>query len=282
MHRYHTTCPWSFPGLVLVLALCAGCQKTGRTAADRVYSPERYGSSVAYEYALRGELYAEQGNLKAAVTAIEKALSSDPEDHYLRIRLATLLIETGKLAKARQHIEKVLKENPADGAAWLALAGYHEADGDDATSQASARRAMKVEPNNPAPRLWLAEHYLKRGRSQRAKEILEKALLTIPTNVPARKTLIPLLIGLGQKETAIHHIQSLPPISPDNQSETLERACFYAAADAPYKAREIIVSFFGPEPIDEAARLALVKIERLIATEKDSANTQFLPCDQLP
>jgi thioredoxin-like negative regulator of GroEL len=133
------------------------------------------------------------------------------------------------------------------------------------------------------------------------------ALLKNPANTPARKTLIALLIDLEQKKTAIDHIRSLPPSEPDSEVETLERACFYAAADDPYTARELIVSFFGPTPRDLPARIALAKVERvlgrlesahilledpaiqwtgklldekeaLLANRNDWAETRFLPC----
>ncbi|MCP4195832.1 MAG: tetratricopeptide repeat protein [Proteobacteria bacterium] len=376
------TSPWRTPCLVLVFALLAGCQKPGRIAdpgdADDLLDfsdqdQNHYGTAVAYEHTIRAELLAEQGNPAGAADYIEKALASDPEDHYLHIRLAGLLIQTGALKKARRQINRVLKKDPGNASAWLASAMYYRAVGDDRKAVAAARRAMKVNPAHFGAALWLAETYLEMGDIQLALKILrhlvteapenadahlklgetslamgnrheaarhlarflklrpyradvvttlagiylssgdrataatlfEMALRQNPADTAARKTLIALLIELGQKKTAIDHIRSLPPGAPD--ADTLEMACFYAAADNPYTARDLIVSFFGPSPQDLSARMALAKVERvlgrlesadilledpaiqwtgelldekeaLLANRSDWAETRFLPC----
>jgi Flp pilus assembly protein TadD len=341
MSGSNRTSPWRTPCLVLVFALLAGCQKSGRIAdpddADDLLDfsdqdQDHYGTAAAYEHTVRAERLAEQGDPAGAADHIEKALASDPEDQYLHIRLAGLLIQTGELKKARRQINKVLKEDPGNASAWLASAMYYRAVGDDKKSVTAARRAMKVNPEHSGAALWLAETYLEMDENQLALGILrqlvteapenaeahlmlgetslamgnrheaarhlarflklrpyrvdvvtklagiylssgdrataatlfEMALLKNPADTAVRKTLIALLIELGQKETAIDHIRSLSPGAPDGEADTLERACFYAAADDPYTARDLIVSFFGPSPQDPSARMALVKVERVL------------------
>lgn len=341
MSGSNPTSPWRTPCLVLVCALLAGCQKSGRIAdpddADDLLAfsdqdQDHYGTAAAYEHTVRAELLAEQGNPGGAADHIEKALTSDPEDHYLKLRLAGLLIQTGELKKARRQIKKVLKEDPGNASAWLASAMHYRAVGADKKSVAAARRAMKVNPTHFGAALWLAETYLEMGDDQLALEILrqlvteapenadghlmlgetslamgnrheaarhlsrflelrpyrtdvvtklagiylssgdrataatllEMALVKNPANATVRKTLIALLIELGQKKTAIDHIQSLHALETDNEADTLERACFYAAADDPYTARDLIVSSFGTSPQDLSARMVLVKVERVL------------------
>ena len=112
-------------GIVLLCFLLSGCRHADR---DTV-SGERYGSPVAYEHALHGELAAEQENYELAVRHFEQALAADPDDPYLRIRLATTMVQSGASQGARKHIEKALANNPQDEATRRALATYYEAVG---------------------------------------------------------------------------------------------------------------------------------------------------------
>lgn len=126
MYRSQNAGSQLLSSIALLSALLCGCQHTTR---DTVRG-ERYGSPVAYEHALHGELAAEQENYGLAVRHFEQALAADPDDPYLRIRLATTMVQSGASEGAAKHIEKTLKNNPQDETTRRALAKYYEAAGE--------------------------------------------------------------------------------------------------------------------------------------------------------
>jgi tetratricopeptide (TPR) repeat protein len=142
--------------------------------------------NAPYEFVL-AKLLAAEGSWQGAVDRYEAAVSLAPEDAYLRLDYAGLLLQIGRRGRAlEQAVEarRLAPESP-DVLAVFARAQLAVADGDPA-AMARAREAYealrRLQPENLQGLIALGRMYLGGGRAEEAATVFEEALALRPQN----------------------------------------------------------------------------------------------------
>ncbi|MDJ0765618.1 MAG: tetratricopeptide repeat protein [Myxococcota bacterium] len=253
---------------LLALALCAGCRTAGLpldpNEADGEIGlpgaqPTAYGSAAAYEHQIRGDISLARGDIDDAVSSFERALSADPQDVYLRVRLADALVRRGDLSHARHHIEAVLSSDPENEAAWLTLANYHCAVQDDASAESAAKRAIRVEPEWADATMWLARFYSNKGENRRAAEVLGRLIKAVPTHAGARLALARASLALDNKVEAHRQLFAFIELVPHRTDVLAELALMLFESASSQQAADIAELALLRDPINETLRAGLVQ-----------------------
>ena len=240
-----------------ILAVC-GC---GGGAAESPWDPavDSAGSVRAYEHYTRGELLEARGDFEDATYEFQKALAADPQDLYLRARLAMSYVEQGRPERAVRHIDRVLEEDPAYELGLFARATYHLATGDEQAAIEVGRRAVRAAPESATAALWLAELHESRGELVAAEELFTR--VDAAARLDARRSLVGASVSarLGDAVTARARFEAVLARRPDlgrkvatiARETLLERAAVVAA--------EIGVAAIRARPGDHALRRDVVE-----------------------
>jgi tetratricopeptide (TPR) repeat protein len=136
--------------LASILALPACTRRPPETIARVVGASERRGPWVppsGYEFFVRAELHAEQGEFQAAVESYEMARSGI-DDPYVLAREADAALRIPNLALAASLIEEGLRATPDSEALLLVRARLAATNNDPALEEASLREAHRVAPES--------------------------------------------------------------------------------------------------------------------------------------
>lgn len=237
-----------------------------------------YGSVVAYEHHLRGELYALKGDLSEAANELFEALSADPTDSYLRVRLALVLIEQGELNRGRRHIEKALKQDPTSEHAWLALAFYFKAKGNAEEAAQAARRAMRMDQQGSEAALWLAGFFRESGDPKSAAEILRRVVEASPDNAKASLDLAEVSLALGDHSDAQRQFSAFLELRPHRTDVVAKLAFSRLLAGDQSGAAHLFEIALMRDPSNTEIRLELIQLLiNLDLVERAARHLQSLP-----
>lgn len=158
------------------LALAAACtRRPPETIARVVGETERRGPWVppsGYEFFVRAELHAQQGEFQSAVEAYEMARSGI-DDPYVIAREVEAALHIPNLTLAESLITEGLRSTPESEALLLARAHLAAANHDDALEGASLREANRVAPRSTESLFALVTYLEAHGGSDEATALLE-------------------------------------------------------------------------------------------------------------
>jgi len=264
-----------FPLPALIVGLALGCGAAGPSldpdrAEDELELPgdgePRYGSFLSYEHAVRADLLRARGDLSGAAGELKQALVNDPDDFYLRARLASVLTELGSYEDARRQLRRAIAGEPTAEYAWLVLAELHLAEGESDQAEEAARRAIRVEPRCHDAELWLADRLRERGENERAAEVYGRIVESDPENAAAHLGLGEVSLELGKFEAAQEHLTAYLDLDRTSPEVVAELAQAHLEGGAAGRAIELLELAVSLEPRNEELRerlIALLVDERL-------------------
>lgn len=165
------------------LLVCCACahaplhEAPSITDADRegpdgtLTTTVRFVSPYTYEWFIRAELFAAQGDLVRAADAYRQALAGADEDPLVIARLALTLDALGETAEAQAQLRHGDTLDPESEAIWLARGEIAERHQDREQAIAAYQRAQVYAPHSATPTLSLAR--VLRDAPERALAVLQ-------------------------------------------------------------------------------------------------------------
>ncbi len=169
--------PWAIAALWVIAASgCAGrVPQTTRVLGGRVQQGA-FVSPHSYEWYIRGELFAAQGDHERAAEALQNARLGASDDAYVIARLATILEELGRTAAADRTIEEGLAFDSESEAVWLAKGHIALGRGRPDAARVAYERAAEVAPRSATAPLALAKLHAHEGRHRVGQMVLQTYL----------------------------------------------------------------------------------------------------------
>lgn len=218
------------------------------------------GSVSAYEKYTLAEVLYENGDLNAAIHAVDSALSYDPDDTYLAARLAVMLVEADELHRARRLILRVLSRDPMNELAWLALAMWHRKGGEHDKATAAAKRAIRVDPSSVDASLWLAGYKRSMGQNAYAAEVLSQAAERQPDNAEVQLALGRVRLDLGQPSAARRHFAKFLSLKSYRFDVVVDLARAHEKSGDRAGAADLYEQALAGDPTNDELRIRLIRI----------------------
>ncbi len=136
-------------------------------------------------YSMLGNVYMSQGKTKQALEMCEKAVEIAPGNSYVLVRLANVLIDSGQVSEGISRMKRAIRLCPFPPGLyfWLLGIGFHL---NEENEQAVTVLNLAAERDREAlmPRIWLACTLVELGRLDEAQEMCT-AVLDIEPNFSA-------------------------------------------------------------------------------------------------
>ncbi len=147
-------------------------RKTGNLAAAET----EYTALLAEVYGKLGKIYLAQKQYKAAVTALESAVSYNPHSQEVLIDLAIAYFDSAQFQKAFEPLTKALEINPGSVGAHHMLGKTYFMLGNFAKSTMELETALKLAPEDKDIAYTLGLAYLKQRQLVSAQKIYDRML----------------------------------------------------------------------------------------------------------
>ncbi|MCE2983120.1 MAG: tetratricopeptide repeat protein [Parachlamydia sp.] len=98
-------------------------------------------------YLRLGQLYASQGNEKAAIRLYAKKLKENPKSVELKIRLSLADLQKGKMKRAKRLLQEAYKEAPGNPETLAALGRLAALQGHADQAESLFKKALEIDPN---------------------------------------------------------------------------------------------------------------------------------------
>jgi D-alanyl-D-alanine carboxypeptidase len=233
--------------LGLTLVGCSSSTRGSRPADFAARTPEASHSARFYRIA---QIALKNGNVSAAIRAMESAVAASPRDAGFRMGLAELYMRTGRFVSAETTFADALALNPGDNRAgfYLSLTQIAQGKTHIALAQLDGMDASAA----PAD-IGLA--YALAGNSRRALELLEPAARSLNADGRVRQNLALAYALAGDWKKA--KITASQDVSP---AELNQRMAQWAALADPSASAVRVASLLGTTAVDDPgqpAQLAL-------------------------
>lgn len=166
-----------------------------------------------------------EGRLEDAATALEAAISIQPDHAEANQLLGTVLNRLGRLPEAVVALQRAADSSPTSFWPWIELGKIYLETGDypeaiDVLTTAANRRT-----DQPQAFALLAQALAGDGQLQRSALAWQQAITLAPNNVTYRNQLGDLLQEAGRRDEAIAAYRETLKLAPDNRHarEELER-----------------------------------------------------------
>jgi predicted TPR repeat methyltransferase len=154
-----------------------------------------------------GTLYAEQGQLAAALPHLQYAAELDPRSPYIRNNLGNVHLLLGKLDEAETCFRQALARNPGLAEAHNNLGNIYKRRGDIEAAVDSYQAAILAKPDFIDAAVNLSGMLLDAGQPEAAQPLLTEVLKMAPGNALAHETLATAQMKLGQNDEAVQHLR---------------------------------------------------------------------------
>ena len=148
-------------------------------------------------------------NLELAITAHPRALQP-------RIILARYYLTTGKLAQVSfvlANIDDIHKDNPS---ILNIIAAAQIAQNEFSQAKITIKRLIEVQPGSAEAHYLMANTYLGLDSRKEAQVELEKSVILAPDSLPARLTLLRLMLMERNEPAAKEQLKALKVMAPEN------------------------------------------------------------------
>lgn len=167
----------------------------------------------------------EKGNIPLAIELYEKVFAQRPEEKVLVEEYTELLLQEGKADEALKKISVYLQHQPNDHEAWNFAGQLH----------------------------------LQSGNPEEAYNSFKQAVICAPSNRDYLHNMIDLAIMMQDFETALHTLQSLLAIAPDDVDAALKMSHLLVEAGKVQEAQEILTGSLQRVPGNEKLQFYLKK-----------------------
>ena len=154
-----------------------------------------------------GTLYAEQGNLMAALPHLQYAAELDPRSPYIRNNLGNVHLLLGKLDDAESCFRQALARNPELAEAHNNLGNIHKRRGETEAALDCYQAAISAKPDFIDAAVNLSGTLLDAGQPEAALPLLTQVVNMAPGNALAHEALGTAQMKLGLKDEAIQHLR---------------------------------------------------------------------------
>jgi tetratricopeptide (TPR) repeat protein len=171
-------------------------------------------------YLRLGETYRLKGDLANAVSSLQQARKTSPDNPVVLSALALALDAGGRKAEARQVYEAALKADPNNGVALNNLAFLLADSGGDLDQALTlAQRAKQILPNLPEVSDTLGMIYLRKNLSDNAIDIFKDLVAKDPTHATFRYHLGMAFSQKGDKPRALQELQQALKQNPSKEEK---------------------------------------------------------------
>ncbi len=217
----------------------------------------------AYAPALDGwaQCLLANGDCYLAIAKLENAVEFDPENPFIRFRLATALIGWNMDARAAEELSKArdlrpsfagaallqaaamardkrvseasatlegVIENIPDYAPAYAMLGFFMAGrGDEQAADARFQKAFSLAPDLPFCRLCRAWYFYSQGKEAQARADLAITLASLPHSALANLLMAAVAADAGQTDAARRHLETALATAPRNPTVLTMAAALY-------------------------------------------------------
>lgn len=161
-------------------------------------------------------LYALEGNQQLMVRNLELAITAHPRALQPRIILARYYLTTGKLAQVSfvlANIDDIHKDNPS---ILNIIAAAQIAQNEFSQAKITIKRLIEVQPGSAEAHYLMANTYLGLDSRKEAQVELEKSVILAPDSLPARLTLLRLMLMERNEPAAKEQLKALKVMAPEN------------------------------------------------------------------
>jgi len=197
------------------------------------------------------ELYAQQGNLDAAMPHYQQAAELDPETGRYALKLARSLMELGQSTAAAAAYAKVVETTPEDGSAWREAGEAALVSGDSKRAQAWFERACTISPSDANSLMGSARAYQSLGRLREAQDHAQAALRIAPQDPDVLMGLGEILASQGQHEKAIRAYDQALGVATDPIAVQLRRCDLMVKLGRAAQSVEQLIEIVSQEPNDD-------------------------------
>ncbi len=162
-----------------------------------------------------GRLLVRVGQLREAVTVLERLVKSAPEDAAPRLVLVMALVKLGDVEAARFWLEPAVAGDPGNVSVLVALAAVAEAEGRVEEQVASLMRAVASDAKRVDLRLKLAELLRSHGDTSGARQQYEAILQEQPGHDQARFRLAAMKFAAGDLAGAVAEYRAHLQVHPE-------------------------------------------------------------------
>jgi len=160
------------------------------------------------------------GQWNEAAQAYEAAVSADPGDTDLRMRLARAYLQTNRTRRAMEEFEAATRLRPADPEIAFRWGNALAETGDQLGAKSKYMKALDLEPGDVRILTNLGALLYTTGESEAALPYLETAVEVAPEYAPARLNLaLVLLEARNDRAAAIGHLEAYLKLRGDRVEE---------------------------------------------------------------
>lgn len=211
------------PDLALIAAHLRTRDFDKALAAANALVKKQPSSAVAYN--ALGSVYMLKGDLKAARTALEKAVTLDPEFITAAFNLARIDRAEGNYDAAKKRLNQILAKNPKSDLALLGLADLLVATkASPAEVTAAIQKAVDADPNSVSARLALIQYLASQKDWKAALNAAQAAQAAIPDTPSILEAMAALQQAAGENNLAVETYGQLAKLSGDNPLPLIKMA----------------------------------------------------------
>lgn len=137
-------------------------------------------SANSYYFYLEAQFQKNRGNVDAAISSLNSAISMDPEVSYLKKELAVLYLHKQNYEKSLAIIEQMLAENPESVELLLLKASIRRTLNPDANVIPIYETILSLDPGKKDVYQVLGKLYIEAGELEKAVSVFEKLVSRFP------------------------------------------------------------------------------------------------------
>ena len=176
-------------------------------------SKESSTKTEGYNYL--GYIYLAKGDKPNAIKSFKSAISTEPANPVANIHLAQIAIDAADFDQAQAYYNSVYSQNPDQFQTLIANAALDVQRGDIQSAIARYERATKTNKTDLNSRLALSSYYLKYGQYLDAVKLLGSVEHLYQDNPVYLNYFIQALLKQRLNQKALHVIEQLKTIAPD-------------------------------------------------------------------
>jgi len=199
--------------ITVVLAVCAGCESQ---AQSKRAARQRWDKmSARIKLALAQQQY-DAGNYDRATEAVQRCLSTDPNNAAARGLYGKLLLGNGRRDEAIGQLSFALELDEKLHESWYWLGVAAEENRDYEKAYAHYGKALSLEPTNVDYILAVADAQVAQNNYSEAAKLLTRKMSVLPRDVSLKVAAAELMGRMGRDERAIELYKQAMLMTGDN------------------------------------------------------------------
>ena len=212
-------------------------------------------ASEAPYYLALGKIQADEGSLGEALESFARAVALAPEDIYIRLEFAALLLRSGRIEQATEQVNAAWGLAPHDLDVLRLYSQVHLRLGErQEESLARAKEALEQlrhrDPGDVKSAVSLGQIYLGESEYGQAAEVFRQALGVRPDHRGVHSLLVEALLRSGQAAEAESALRDVLAIDPEFTRARLKLADLQSERGKHLEAAESLERAFTSNPTD--------------------------------